>query len=424
MGPSREGGHHGKTTRPRRGAIYQRESDGRWCANVDLGWQNGKRQRRVVYGKTRKEVAEKLRALQRDQAAGVNLTSHQQTVKQFLEQWLEETVKRQARVRTHAKYTQDITHHVIPAIGQIQLSKLTPDHVQKMLNRLADQGLSYRSIRNVRAALRAALNQALRFGYVIRNVATLVDIPGTVTFAAQPLTFEQAQLFLATVTGDRLEALYRIAIGLGLRKGEVLGLRWEDVNLDEATLCISGSLQRQNGRLERSATKTEASVRTIALPASLVTALIRHRELQAIEETVMPLATGRGMLFTSQIGSPLSPESLTQHFKAQLAKAGLPTSVRFHDLRHTCATLMIKQRIHPRVVMEILGHSQIATTMNTYGHVLPEVQREAVSVLDKLFTDTPRETATTPATEAGPEDDPTIEPEIADLLSALEEEGG
>ncbi len=127
------------------GAIYQRESDGKWVATVDLGWVNGKRKRKVVYGKTRKEVGDKLKALHHDQTSGVNLTSHQQTVKQFLEHWLEETVKRQARVRTYAKYTQDITHHVIPAIGQIQLSKLNPDHVQKLLNQLADHGLSYRS---------------------------------------------------------------------------------------------------------------------------------------------------------------------------------------------------------------------------------------------------------------------------------------
>lgn len=408
------------------GAIYQRESDGKWCASVDLGYINGKRTRKVIYGETRKEVAAKLKALHRDQAAGVNLTPQQQTVKQFLENWLEETVKRQVRVRTYAKYAQDVSHHIVPAVGRLQLAKLTPDHVQKMLNHLSDNGLSHNSVRNVRAALRCALNQALRYGYVMRNVATLVDIPGKVTFKPQPLTYEQSQQLLAAAKGNRLEALFRIALGLGPRKGEILGLRWEDVDLAGATLCISGSLQRQNGKLERSATKTDASVRTIALPPRLVKVLTRHRENQEEERKAAASWTESGMVFTSRIGTPLSPESLTENFKALLKKAGLPKTVRFHDLRHTCATLMIKQGIHPRVVMEILGHSQISTTMNTYGHVLPEVQRDAVNILDELFTE---ETfgdsglATPPVTPTTPHgDDPAVSQDVADLLSALEDD--
>lgn len=408
------------------GAIYQRESDGKWCASVDLGYGNGKRKRKVIYGETRKEVAAKLKALHRDQAAGVNLTPQQQTVKQFLENWLEETVKRQVRVRTYTKYVQDVNHHIVPALGRLQLSKLTPDHVQKMLNHLSDNGLSYNSVRNVRAALRCALNQALRYGYVVRNVATLVDIPGDVTFKPQPLTYEQAQQLLVDAKGDRLEALFRIALGLGPRKGEILGLRWEDVDLIGATLRISGSLQRQNGHLERSATKTEASVRTIALPPRLVKALTQHRERQEAERKTAANWTESGMVFTSRIGTPLSPESLTENFKALLEKAGLPKSIRFHDLRHTCATLMIKQSIHPRVVMEILGHSQISTTMNTYGHVLPEVQRDAVNVLDELFTEVPddeSESAAPATASTSPDsDDQAAVQEVADLLGALEDD--
>ena len=128
------------------GGIYQRESDGKWCASVDLGFVNGKRRRKVIYGKTRKEVADKLKALHRDQAAGINMTLQSQTVQQFLETWLEQTVKRRNRVRTYEKYVQDIRHHIGPALGRYQLTKLTPEHVQTMLNALVDQGLSHRSI--------------------------------------------------------------------------------------------------------------------------------------------------------------------------------------------------------------------------------------------------------------------------------------
>jgi integrase len=369
------------------GAIYQRESDGKWCASVDLGFFNGKRRRKIIYGKTRKEVADKLKALHRDQAAGLDIAPSQQTVKAFLETWLEQTVKRFNRPRTYDKYAADMKYHIIPAIGNRQLAKLTPEHVQTMLNALADAGLSYNSVRNVRAALRRALNQAMRHGYVQRNVATLVDVPGDVTFSAEPLNEEQARRLLEVVRSHRLEALFRIALGLGLRKGEILGLLWEDIDFEAATLRVTGSLQRQNGHLERSATKTDASVRTVALPPILLKILRKHRTRQQKERTTCERWHETGYVFTSTIGTPLEPSNMIRHFKASLRKAGLPTTTRFHDLRHTCATLMIKRGIHARAVMDVLGHAQISTTMNTYAHVLEEVQREAVSVLDALFPD-------------------------------------
>jgi hypothetical protein len=220
------------------GAIYQRESDGLWCTSVDLGIINGKRRRKVIYGKTRKEVAEKLKAMHRDQAAGMTLNPEQQTVKEFLDIWLEQSVKRQNRPRTYDKYKADVNHHIIPAIGKVLLTKLTPDHVQAMLNGLAEQGRSPLTISNVRAALRNALNQALRRGYVVRNVATLVDAPRTSTFTITPLDLLQARKILDAVAGHR-RALPRRALagdapgrgvrtaleGRGLRAGHAVGQR-------------------------------------------------------------------------------------------------------------------------------------------------------------------------------------------------------
>lgn len=369
------------------GAIYQRESDGKWCASVDLGYTEGKRKRKTIYGKTRKEVADKLKALHHDQSNGVQLIPQQQTVQQYLEVWLEQTVKRRNRPSTFSKYKRDIKHHITPTLGRYLLSKLTPDHIQTVLNSLADQGLSQRTIRNVRSVLRAALNQAMRHGYVVRNVATLVDIPGTVSFTAQPLDEGQIQQFLIAIRGHRLEALFRLALGLGLRKGEILALRWQDVQFDTAIVRISGSLQRQNGTLQRTVTKTAASVRTIALPPSLLTALRSHKRRQQEERAKCAEWHESEYVFTSTIGTPLSPEGLSDYFKAVLEKAELSKTIRFHDLRHSCATLMIKRRVHPRAIMDVLGHTQISTTMNTYAHVLAEVQREAVESLDSLFLD-------------------------------------
>lgn len=383
------------------GSIFRRE-DGTWCASITLGVLNGKRRRKDVYGKTRKEVVEKLQALQRAHAAG--MTFSKLTVKAFLEEWLEQTVKRKNRVRTYDKYAQDIEHHLVPALGHHQLAKLTPSHVQALLNQLEDAGLSHRSIRNVRAVLRCALNQALRFGYVTRNVAALVDVPGSVTF--QPVTIDEAQArrLIEATREHRFEVLFRFALGLGLRKGEILGLRWEDVDLAAATMRITGSLQRQRGRLERSATKTDASVRTIALPPMLLAMLRKHRERQEQLRSVARRWTDSGLVFTSSVGTAIEPSDLSREFKKVLKRAGLPENLRFHDLRHACATLLIVMGVHPRVVMEILGHSQIGTTMNIYAHVLPRVQREAVTGLDALFADTDQMTDEPRSDESEPDD--------------------
>lgn len=366
------------------GSIFKRE-DGSWCASITIGVLDGKRRRKFVYGKTRKEVAEKLQALQRQHAAGMTFT--RLTVKEFLEQWLEQTVKRKNRVRTYDKYAEDVAHHLVPALGHHQLAKLTPSHVQAMLNALEDAKLSYRSIRNVRAVLRCALNQALRFGYVTRNVATLVDLPGTVTFKPVTIDEVQAQRLIDATRGHRFEVLFRFALGLGLRKGELLGLRWEDVDLEAATMKITGSLQRQRGKLVRSATKTDASVRTIALPPTLMTMLLKHRDRQEQQRATASRWTDSGLVFTSLVGTAIEPSDLSREFKRVLKEADIPEDFRFHDLRHACATFLIVMGVHPRVVMEILGHSQIGTTMNIYAHVLPRVQRDAVTGLDTFFAD-------------------------------------
>jgi integrase len=367
------------------GAIYQRESDGLWCTSVDLGFVNGKRKRKVIYGKTRKEVAEKLKALQRDQAAGLQLTSDQWTVNSFLLTWLEQTVKRQNRPRTYQKYAADLHRHILPVLGDIPLTKLNPDHVQAMLHGILEQGRSPRTVSNVRAVLRRALNQALRRGYVLRNVATLVDAPRTTTFRITPLDLPQARRLLAVVAGHRLEALYRLAISLGMRRGEVCGLRWQDVDLAAATLTIHGSLQRFGGRLQWTAPKTAASVRTLALPPVLVALLRRHQAQQEAERAAADDWEDSPYVFVSQRGTPMDPDNVVRHFKTALRKADLPLQTRFHDLRHSCATLLIAQGVHLSVIKDILGHTQISTTADFYGHVLPNTQREATSKLDTLF---------------------------------------
>lgn len=375
------------------GAIYQRESDGKWCASIDLGIINGKRKRKIIYGKTRKEVADKLKALHRDHASGINVAPEQMMVKQFLDRWIEQSIKHQRRPKTAHSYAQIVRLYLIPHLGNRQLTKLMPEHVQAMLNQLlisggaAGSGLSPRTVQYIRAVLRQALNQAIKWDYVARNVAEVVDGPRVEKFKIAPLDQQQAQRLLDAVSGHRLETLYRLTLSLGLREGEVLGLRWEDVHFEQRTLRISGALQLQDGKLKRVATKTESSTRTLPLPPVLLQALQTHRASQDEERKLLGDEwQEHGLVFPSTLGTPMSPRNLVRHFKIVLQKAELPLSTRFHDLRHSCATLLIAQGVHPRIVMEILGHSQISVTMNTYAHALPETTRAAADKLDALFT--------------------------------------
>lgn len=378
------------------GAIYQRESDGIWCTSIDLGIINGKRKRRVIYGKTRKEVAEKLKAAQRDQMLGLKLDAERQTVGQFLDYWLEQIIKLRARPTTYARYKSIITHHLKPHLGHIRLDKLAPEEVQAMLGALrtkpggragaTSRSLAPKSVQNVRIVLRAALNQALKWGRVTRNVATLVDPPRVEKFVIAPLTREQAQQLLDSVRGDRFEALYRLALSLGLRRGEVLALHWSDLDFTKRTLKVAGSVQVIDGKPQIVAPKTASSVRTLPLPDVLAQVLLRHREQQERERAANDEEwNALKLVFPSTNGQLVWPRSLSVGFKRVLRNAGLPETTRFHDLRHSCATLLIQQGVHLRVVMEILGHSSITTTADTYAHVLPETQRDATSKLDALF---------------------------------------
>ncbi len=364
------------------GHIYHRD-DGRWEAKLSL--PNGKR--KSFYARSRKEAQDALRAAQRDLDAGLDLGTAKRTVAAFLDHWLVDVAKPSVRPKTYASYSQLVRLHLKPALGHHQLSKLSPQHIQMMMNGKSAAGLSPRTVQYLRAVLRRALGQALKWGLVGRNVATLVDPPRSQRSEVTPLSPLQARAFLMAAQGDRLEALYSVAIALGLRQGEALGLRWADVDLDAGTLRVRHALQRIDGTLQLVEPKTKRSKRTIPMPPSVVTALRAHRVRQ-LEERLIAGSRWReyDFVFPSTIGTPADARNIVRRFHALLDRAGLP-SMRFHDLRHTCASLLLAQHVPPRVVMETLGHSQIALTMDTYSHVMPVMQREAATLMDQLLTD-------------------------------------
>jgi integrase len=361
--------------------------DGRWTGQADLGRdQAGKRVRRTVYGKTRAAVEEQLRALLTAKDRGTASTSRRQTVGEYLTYWFNESATQRVRYSTGKRYRQIIDQHLAPTLGGIYLDKLGPEQVQALLNALERKGQSPRSIQQIRAVLRAALTRAMKWGLVARNAAALADGPRIPHKAGAFLDASQARQFLEAAQGDRLEALYSVALSLGLRQGEALGLRWQDIDLDRGHLTVANALQRVNGRLGLVEVKTNRSRRTVTLPGSVLAGLKEHRERQLFERRAAGKAWQEGgYVFTTTIGTPLDDGNLRRAFWALLRKADLP-KIRFYDLRHSCASLLLAQGVHPRTVMEILGHSNIAVTMNTYSHVFASVHDEAAAAMDRALT--------------------------------------
>lgn len=366
------------------GSIYKAK-DGRWVACLNLGYQGGKRKRKYFYGKSRREAQEKLTEALRNRQLGLPATNDKITFREFLEKWLEDSVKPTVRPRTHKSYSQLVERRIEPDLGKIKLVKLKPQDIQALMNQKLKSGLSPRSVQYIHAVIRRALVLAEKWQLVPRNVAKLVDPPRVKREEVEPLTPEQARAFLDAAKGERLEALYSVAVALGLRRSEALGLRWQDIDFEAETLRVRHSLQRIEGKLQLVEPKSLKSRRTIALPKATLKALKDHRKRQ-LEERMIAGSNWQDtdFVFTSTIGTPIEPDNLSRWFKPLLKKAGLP-NIRFHDLRHTAASLLLVQGVSPRVVMETLGHSQISLTMNTYSHVMPVLQRDAAEKMDAIL---------------------------------------
>lgn len=364
-------GHH-------EGTIRQRP-DGTWEARLSL--PDGKR--KSLYAKSQREVRDRLRAAQRDAENGLDLTARTQTVGQFLDRWLTDVAKPNLRPKTHHSYAQLVRLHLKPHLGHHQLAKLTPQHIQAMMTKQSAAGLSPRTVQYTRAVLRRALGQALKWSLVTRNVATLVDPPLSDQKEVTPLTVEQVARFLRATRDDRYGPLYHVAIGTGLRQGELFGLRWRDVDLDDASLTVRFAMQRIDGKPTFVEPKTKRSRRTLALDPTTVDALRRQRIAQ-LEARLLAGAQWQDwdLVFASSIGTPLESSNVTHRFQERIAaiftaelKAGELTRQRFHDLRHCAASLLLGQGADMREIMEQLGHSQIAMTANTYTHLSKELKR-------------------------------------------------
>lgn len=367
------------------GAVYRRASDGLWVASLNLGYVDGKRVRRSAYGKTQREALDALARLRRASENGQDLSKRSPTVGEWLDAWLKIKESDGTRPSTLKSYRWLIESHIRPTLGKKRLDRLTPLDVRTLIDAKSNSALSSTSVAHVLRLLRNTLGEAERMDLVGRNVAKAVRMPKTSSPEVQALSVKEARALLEATKKHRSRALFATLMTLGLRRGEALGLRWSDVDLDLGVVRVRHSLQRLDGRLQLVETKTRASSASIPIPPGLIKILKQHRAKQQAERLAKgSLWRGEDYVFTSSRGTPLEPRNVSRQWAEVRNAAGLP-HVRLHDLRHSFASMLTALGVPPRTVMQMLRHSQISTSMEIYAHVALDTQQEAALILDKAL---------------------------------------
>ena len=353
------------------GSIYPHKRDGEkvgYRGAYTIYTASGPR-RGYVTGRTREEAHQKLTKAMADRDGGFVFDAGTLTVGEYLKRWLTGSARGSVRRSTYYSYRRQMERYVVPTIGRIKLTNLTHMHLQGLYRQMQDRGLSARTVQYTHAVIHRALKQAVRWNMIPRNVCEAVDVPQVRREEMRPLNAAQARKLLHTASGERLEALYVLAVHTGMRPGELLGLRWEDVALDDAGGTMQVSRALSDGEL--ATPKTKRSRRRIKLSAGSAKALKAHRKAQ-LEERMRKagLWQEHDLVFPSSVGTPLSHRNVVRSFKALLKRADLRSSTRLYDLRHTCATLLLSRNVHPKYVQELLGHASIAQTLDTYSHII------------------------------------------------------
>ncbi|MCO6000142.1 tyrosine-type recombinase/integrase [Actinoallomurus rhizosphaericola] len=390
------------------GTIVQRK-DGRYEAKVFVLTTAGTFKRLSVYGKSREECHAKYVKLKAQADEGIPVASESWTVEQYLTYWLEHVVRVERRPKTYQGYEGVVRRYLIPELGKKRLGKLSARDVRLFITRVREacqccrhgwdasreiprccakpdpeccaSRLSVRMVQSIHAVLRNALETAVREEIMPRNVAKLVKVSTPKYKVNRGLSVAQARAVLDAAYDERLYALYVLALCLGLRRGELLGLRWSDINLDAGTLEVVHALQRVGGELRFVRPKTDDSQRTIPLPTICVDALLLHRDRQKAERAdAWPNWQENDLVFPSRLGKPLEPDNLRRSWGRIRKAAGLG-DVRFHDIRHTCVSLLLDLGVPPHIVRDIVGHSDIEVTMTIYAHAALDEKRKALRKL-------------------------------------------
>jgi integrase len=390
------------------GSVYQRKSDGRWVGAAYVLTTSGVYRRKVVYGESWEKTRAKLTQLVARSQQGIPVPDRSSRLRDYLDYWLKTHVN-ELRPTTARGYESVVRLHLLPALGGKQLDKLTAQDVRTLLantrqrclcctnkldaNRRPDRQCcsvgrccrrlpTTKHVHYIHSVLRNVLSQAVREELIPRNVAALVQVPAPRYKVGKGLTVDQVRALLKAAEGHRLYPLYLVAATMGLRRGELLGMRWADLDLDRGTWTPDKTVQRVGGELVMQDTKSDDSDNVLPLPEITWITLLDH---QAGQEGERARAGDKwrdhGLVFPSEVGTPIEPRNLNRHFNSLRTRAGMPT-VRLHDLRHTMVTLLLELGVPPHVVQAIARHAHVDITLKIYAHTNLDVMREAVKRLD------------------------------------------
>ena len=365
----------------------KKRSKGSWTIVVDLPRDpaTGKRRQqwRTIKG-TKRDAEHELVEILQSLETGSYIKPNRITVGEYLQQWSETYALMHTSPRTAESYQSEVQNHLIPGLGAISLCQLQPQQIENYYAHALTKGrsdgkggLSSRTVLYHHRILSEALSHAVKMGLVNHNVAQVVQPPKPGRAKIATLASEDLPRFLNVARETPYSVLFFTALSTGMRLGELLGLRWCDVDLDSESLSVVQTLYKRCGVCEMREPKSPHSQRQIAMPKSLITLLEQHKAIQEAQKVLLakPL-TKSDLVFAHPNGKPFDPGVVSHRFSEVLKKAGLP-HIRFHDLRHTHATLLLKANVHPKVVSERLGHANIGITLDTYSHVLPDLQKTA-----------------------------------------------
>ena len=362
------------------GSVYFDASRDRWVAAISIS--PGKR-KKFYFEKKQDAIKKKNEAL-RELERGALATGTQRKLGEYIVDWLENVHKGKLRIGTYVNYKK-LIKYIVTDLGDVWLQKLTPQRVQAFYAKKLEEGLSSKVVHDIHGVLHLALDNALRWGMVSRNVCDLVTPPRIVSREVAPLSVEQARILVKHVRGHRLEVLLTVAVVTGMRRGELLALRWSDIDFDHSRLLVLHSVDFIAGYgYVEGKPKTAAGRRVISLPAFLLEMLKQHQVQQLELRDTAHEWEDRGLVFPNLKGGYLHPNHMGEKFRKLLKEAGLPY-IHFHDLRHSAASILLCMGVNIKVIQELLGHSDISITLRTYSHLLPSMQQEVVEKWDDVF---------------------------------------